>query len=76
MTSVQRLVHRLRQEGWPIPDKYTFRRLYPGHWQRAAGAWSWTIFAGSLDIGSPDNVARCLKSKTLHPADHGTIYAD
>lgn len=75
-SSVEKLVERLRRDGWEIPDGWTFRRLNPGHHGRSAGAWSWSIEAPGYVIGSPDNVATCLKSKTLTEARFGTIYAD
>ena len=76
MTLVEKLVRRLRDEGWRIPDNYQFRRLRSGHWQRSAGVWSWTIEALGCDIGSPDNVRTCLRAKTLEATEHGTVYAD
>lgn len=75
-TSVEKLVTRLRNEGWEIPDNYKFERLRPGHWQRSAGAWSWRMTAPGFEMGSPDSVARCLKAKELNGGDHGTMYAD
>jgi hypothetical protein len=41
MTSAERLVARLRQEGVAIPDGWILRRTYAGQHQRACGAWSW-----------------------------------
>lgn len=77
MTKVQKLVERLRREGWTIPDDYEFRRCRPGHWGRSAGAFSWTMtnMAG-LSIGSPDSVSQLLKSKVLADGPDGAIYGD
>jgi hypothetical protein len=76
MKSVERLVNRLRAEGWIIPDDWKFQRLYPGYWQRSAGAWSWTITGTMCDIGSCDSVARCLKASSLNRHRFGEIIAD
>lgn len=47
------------------------KRVYPGYWQRAAGAWSWTgdkvidgVKSGSMNIGSCQSIGECLKSNT------------
>jgi hypothetical protein len=75
-TSVEKLVERLRREGWQVPERYEFKRLQPGRWGRSAGAWSWQITAnGGYQLGSPDNVAQCLKSSGLASGPHETIYA-
>lgn len=43
------------------PD--TFKRLYPGHWQRSSGCCSWIIEQeGSvIDFGSTHSVSELLK---------------
>lgn len=76
-TLVERLVDRLRQQGWKIPKKYKFVRCRPGHWQRAAGAYSWVLFWDlAHSIGSPDSVAACVKAKKLVVSRHGDLYAE
>ena len=63
-TKVERLVERLRSEGYAIPKTYVFTRHYPGHWQRIAGAWLWSIRWKRIgEIGSPDSVTDLLKVK-------------
>jgi hypothetical protein len=37
----RKLIERIREVGIDVPDGVVLRRLYPGHHQRAAGAWSW-----------------------------------
>lgn len=86
--SSQRLVERLNDPeelNVGIKPGYTFRSFSPGYWQKSAGAWSWMITAANgIEIGSPDTVADCLKSKKLAWADPyglsavapGTIYAE
>jgi hypothetical protein len=74
MTSVEKFVVRLREYGYPIPKKYSFQRCRPGHWQRAAGAWSWSIHWKNGHCGSSDSVKRCLKSKTWHDGPWNEIY--
>ncbi len=77
MTNVERLVKRLRKEGWIIHDGYEFRRTRAGYWQRAAGAWSWVIWTGTHEIGSQWPVADCLKAKRLVScADYAIIPED
>jgi hypothetical protein len=66
-TPVERLVERLRKEGFNVPEDYKFRRCYHGHWQRSAGGWSWFINGNPnnsiFEVGSCDSVAVCLKAK-------------
>jgi hypothetical protein len=71
--SSQLLRERLKRDGWTIPDEAKFHRLYPGHWQRCAGAWVWTIKGGGCDIGSSDTVKVCLKADRLVPYICGGI---
>ena len=67
--SVQKLVQRLRDEhGLAIPDDFHFERVYAGHWQRSAGAWSWYMCypapgGGVQEIGSQWSVTELLRSK-------------
>lgn len=75
-SSVELLVDKLRAFGIGIPRKYIFRRCRPGHWQRAAGAFSWTISWKYGTIGSPENVECCVRFP-IEWGPHGdTIYAD
>lgn len=45
-------------------DPSSFRRNYPGYWQRKQGAWSWTINemggARHYDIGSQWSISELL----------------
>jgi len=61
-TSVERLVEMIRRDmGIDIPDEWKFYRCRPGHWGRAAGAYSWCLKWNYRSIGSPDSVANCLR---------------
>lgn len=72
----ERLIKRLKADGFSIPKEAVFRRLYPGHWQRSAGAWVWTITAHGCDIGSCDTVYDCLRATQLAPIGGGEIVAE
>jgi hypothetical protein len=52
----RKLVAAVMKAGWQPyadPDRYVISRVYAGHWQRSAGAWSW-----SLDHLSDDTNAK------------------
>ncbi len=42
----------------------TFRRTYAGYWQKAAGAFLWTMEAkdGAITVGSCDRASDCIKA--------------
>lgn len=65
-TQRELLVQLCRSHGFNIPfHGWKFERMYPGHWQRSAGAWSWRVTweqGGFHECGSPDSVAACLKA--------------
>lgn len=70
----QQLIDRLRREGWINKNaEVKFRRLYPGHWQRSAGAWVWTVEGIGVDIGSSWTARECLHAKRLSPGVYGEI---
>ena len=45
----------------------TFRRTYAGYWQKAAGAFLWTMEAkdGAITVGSCDRASDCIKSSAI-----------
>ena len=45
----------------------TFRRTYAGYWQKAAGAFLWTMEAkdGPITVGSCDRASDCIKSSAI-----------
>jgi hypothetical protein len=62
----ERLLARLRAMGLPVAPDAQFRRVYAGYWQRAAGAWSWTVDGSSTGwIGSIYPVAVLLRAERL-----------
>lgn len=76
-SSVERLVQKLRKYGYHIGDGWLFTRHRPGHWQRAAGAWAWSIrWQPAGEIGSPDSVRRLLKAKGFCDGVYNEIYVD
>lgn len=75
-TTVEKLVAKLRSYGYAIPEDYTFRRTYAGHWQLSSGAWKWVIESSGLTIGSDATVRECLLARELESGPHGTIYAN
>ena len=36
-------------------------RLYPGYWQRSAGAWVWCANYHGVDLGSIYRMGECVK---------------
>ena len=78
LSSVSKLVKKLRKHGYEIGRGWKFERCYPGHWMRAAGAWSWVIRWGRCrrEIGSPDPVRVLLKAKKFHNGPYNEVYAD
>lgn len=73
----ERLMERLKRDGWNIPEGSTFQRLYPGHWQRSAGAWVWLISRpGDIDIGSIAPARVCLTAKRLENLGWGEIFPE
>ena len=70
----ERLIKRLRDElSLELPTDCRIQRMYPGHWQRSAGAFSWIIestspkslaIAGRF-VGSQERVRDLLRAKTL-----------
>lgn len=49
MTPAERLVERLRADGWAVPQDWRLVRTYAGHWQRSQGCWSWMLVQ-ALDL--------------------------
>lgn len=70
MTPFQRLVWRLEQDGYELPIM-TLHRTYAGHWQRAAGAWSWwgADQLGREIIASQYRITDLLKAEAIEVGD-------
>lgn len=71
-TIAVRLLKRIRKElsYIKLPRDAKLVRLYPGHWQRARGAWSWASETKSMgnsliSIGSIIPMTECLRAKKL-----------
>jgi len=68
-TPVERLVERLqRLNALPVGYRFEFSRTRAGHWQRSAGAWSWSLWCepedgvgGRFEVGSQLSVGELLK---------------
>ncbi len=73
------LLERLKREGFIAQDgDVRFTRLYPGHWQRSAGAWVWSVSGlrddGSFfEVGSCWRVGDCLRASELCWGSNGSI---
>jgi hypothetical protein len=76
MTSVQKLVAKLKAMGYKIPRGWKFQRFYPGHWQRSSGAWVWRIYWKYGEIGSPESVKACLKAKAYCRGPYNEIFPE
>jgi hypothetical protein len=67
MTKWQRLRKRIKDE-LGITANGTFKRLYPGFWQRSAGAMSWITRSDdddSVQVGSAFTVTQLLKANKI-----------
>lgn len=73
MTSVAKLVEKLRANGIVIPADWRFMRVRPGRRQRARGAWSWNIVGTACNIGSQYSVRECLRARRLVIDQYGYI---
>lgn len=66
-TTFERLKEKLDAIS-PGSDFYDFERLYPGHWQRSAGAWVWMCrerASGPFAFGSRWTASDLLKRTKL-----------
>lgn len=59
----EKLSKKILQDTGVRTDPGTFRRTYAGCWQKAAGAFLWTMKAkdGSITVGSCDRASDCIK---------------
>lgn len=64
--SSEKLSQKILQDTGICTDPDTFRRTYAGYWQKAAGAFLWTMKAkdGSITVGSCDRASDCIKPGT------------
>lgn len=75
-SSVERLVTKLRAAGYAIGKEWKFMRCYPGHWQRAAGAWVWLIRWRGGEIGSSSPVKTLLRAERFRDGPWNEVYED
>lgn len=77
-TLAERLADKIEKETGLLCEPKTFRRTYAGHWQKAAGAFVWTIMvAGSnKEIGSRDTATICVKKNYILTLKNGEIVAE
>ena len=59
----EKLSKKILQDTGVSTDPGTFQRTYAGCWQKAAGAFLWTMQAkdGSITVGSCDRASDCIK---------------
>lgn len=80
MTPSEKLLIRIQNElDLKIPSGAKIISNHPGHWQRAAGAWSWEIHHSKgmyPAIGSQFTVTRLLKAKKLRKSHEGLFGED
>jgi len=71
-----RIYNEMVETPFPGGEENAFiQRLYPGHWQRSSGAWSWLLSARAsawqqdqqypLEFGSQYTVKQCLADNKL-----------
>jgi hypothetical protein len=72
MKPSEKLIQRIKTElGIDIPDGTIVKTLHTGRHQKAAGAWSWSLYNSLFTqsdmsrYGSSYTVAQCLKAKKL-----------
>ena len=60
----EKLSKKILQDTGVCTDPGTFQRTYAGYWQKAGGAFLWTMKAkdGSITVGSCDRASDCIKS--------------
>ena len=77
-TTTERLVAKIEAELGVKCDPTTFQRTYAGHWQKAAGAFVWTIMVvgSNKEIGSRDTATICVKKNYILTLKNGEIVAE
>ena len=65
--NVKALTERIKREFGFEADPESFERTYAGHWQRSAGAYSWTMKAagGLTTIGGCEPVSKYIVKRNL-----------
>lgn len=77
MTTSEKLIQRLIQEGFLSEGTYTAQRLYPGYWQRKEGAWSWCVFTAEgreANVGSQWSMSEVLRAREIIVGNDGGLY--
>lgn len=76
----ERLATKIERELGVVCDPKSFRRTYAGRWQKASGAWVWTMQTAKepySDIGSGTAASECVKRSTrLAFGKYGEIYIE
>jgi hypothetical protein len=69
MTKIEKFAVRVFKEHDVKLDTSTFRRVYAGYWQRANGAWSWSmtevVDRGTSTVGSQWPLTVLLKAPRI-----------
>lgn len=67
MTAIERFCKRVKKDHDVDLDPTTFRRTYAGYWQRAQGAWSWSmeVVVRSGTVGSQWPIWQLLTAPVL-----------
>lgn len=60
----EKLSKKILQDTGIYTDPSTFTRTYAGHWQKAMGAFLWTMNVkdGFITVGSCDRASDCVKA--------------
>lgn len=76
----ERLAAKIERELGVVCDPKSFRRTYVGRWQKASGAWVWTmqtVGEKKSDIGSGTAASECVKNGArLSFGKYGEIYIE
>lgn len=70
----EKLAERIMREFGASNVEPKIDRTYAGHWQRSAGAWSWSMWASFGLVGSVTTATKCLAAYRWETLDiMGTV---
>lgn len=74
---IERLIWRLQKDGWKIPFKYKYERIYLSPAERVAGVWRWKITdKDGFKMGSPYRVEALLEAENIVKGPFNSLLID